>query len=110
MDEQTNKNDRVKRNVKLANDIDDKIAALGMRRPPGMGAHLSDICIALEESNELINEFLSTDPKDLEKIGETLIAIQVHIIEHINYHIKHVKRPLERVINYCYPEEDEEDS
>lgn len=94
--------DRTKRNVKLANDIDSKITSLKMKRHPGIGAHLSDIAIALEEFNELLDEFLLTDVKDHEAIGGVLISINVQVLEHISYHIKHLKRPLERIIDFCY--------
>ncbi|MFC1915420.1 hypothetical protein ACFLW4_01835 [Chloroflexota bacterium] len=101
-EERNPNSDRSKRNVKLANDIDGKITSLGMKRNPGIGAHLSDIAITLEEFNELLEEFLAADVKDHEAIGDVLIGINVHVLEHIYYHIKHLKRPLERIIEFCY--------
>lgn len=99
---------RIKRNVKLANEIENKVEALEMRRPPyGIGAHLSDIVIALEEFNELVNEFLSTDVKDHETLGWVLTGVKTEA-EHIYYHIKHMKKPLERMIEFCYEEPEDE--
>ena len=99
-------NDKSERNVKLANEIDNKVILLGMKRYAGIGAHLSDIAIALEEFNELLDQFLSTDVKDHEAIGDVLTGINVHVVEHINYHIKHMKRPLGRIIEFCYEDTD----
>lgn len=99
--------DRIRRNVKLADEIEDKVEALGMRRPPsGIGAHFSDIAIALEEFNELLNEFLSTDIKDRKTLGSVLTGIEVEVVEHISYHIKYLKRPLGRIIEFCYEDTD----
>jgi hypothetical protein len=35
-----------------------------------------------------------------------LTGINVHVVEHINYHIKHMKRPLGRIIEFCYEDTD----
>ena len=93
--------------MKLANEISGKITSLEMKRPPsGIGAHLSDIAIALEKFNELLEKFLSSDVKDHEAIGDVLTSINVQVLEHIYYHIKHLKRPLHRIIEFCYEETD----
>ena len=95
--------DRIKNNVKLANEISRKVTSLEMRRPPsGIGANLSDIATSLEECNELLDQFLSTDVKDREAIGDVLTSINIEVLEHISYHIKHLKRPLGRIIEFCY--------
>lgn len=92
----------VKKHVKMAADIDEKIAALGMQRPPSsMGAHLSDICFTLEDCRELIDQLLEADVEDKDAMMSVLIGIRVEVLEHLSYHIKRVRRPLQRVIDYC---------
>lgn len=94
--------DEAKRHVKLADDIVDKVMALGVPRSAGaLGAHLSDICFALEDCRELIDQLLDTDVKDKDAMESVLIGIRIKVLDHISYHIQHVRRPLQRVIDYC---------
>jgi hypothetical protein len=101
-DREQAQNDEAKRHVKMANDIVDKVTALGVPRSAGaLGAHLSDICFALEHCRELIDQFLDTDVNDKDAMESVLIGIKIRVLEHISYHIQRVRRPLERVIDYC---------
>lgn len=96
------RSDKIERNVEMANNIIDKITALGMGHSAGaLGAHLSDICFALEDCRQLIGKLLDTDVKNKDAMEDVLIEIRIKVLDHINYHIKHVRRPLERVIDYC---------
>ena len=94
--------DKVKRHVKMSKDIVDKVTALGVPRSAGaLGAQLSDICFVLEDCRELIDQFLDTDVKDKDAMMSVLIEIKIRVLNNISYNIQHVRRPLERVIDYC---------
>ena len=96
--------DRIKRNTELAANITSKVDALGMRRPPaGIGADLSDVYFTLEEYKELLDRFLATDAKDHKAMGFVLTAIQIEVLNHIGWHLRSARRPLERVIQFCLP-------
>jgi hypothetical protein len=97
---------KIEKNVKLANDIGEKVKALGLRKPTVgiMGATLSDLCINLEEYIRLINQFLEANTEDRQKIGEILVEMRV-CLDDVRWHCSHVKKALERVIDYCYDED-----
>jgi hypothetical protein len=104
------KDDRIKRNVQLCNNIGDKVKALGFRRPTqdSIGAILSDVNIDLDMYIELIDKFLAVDIKDPKEVGGVLVEVQF-IMKQTDNHYKSVRRTLERVIKYCYAENDEYD-
>ena len=92
----------IKKNVKMAVDIQNKIEDLGMNNPPsGIGVNLADIYFTLESFRKLIDKLIGTDAQDKDAMEHVLIEIRIKVLDHINYHTKHVKRPLERVIGYC---------
>ncbi|GEM_PF-6190579 len=99
------KENRTARHLQLAKDIWDKVEALGMRRAPvsEMGCTLSDLYMNLEEYRDFLDQFIETDIKDRQALGEVLVDIQV-TLEDITWHANHVKRALKRVIAYCYEE------
>ena len=103
------KDDRIKRNVRLAIDIDNKVKALALRRPTqaSMGANLSDIYVYLDSYKELIDKFLAMDTKDRRAIGNVLVEVQI-VLKQIYEHYKTVRKAQERVIEHCYAEDDEE--
>jgi hypothetical protein len=93
---------KIQRNVKLAEDIGNKIVSLGMKHyPSGIGADLSDIYLAMEDYKAFVDKLLKLDINDPKIIGNTLVEIQVEL-NHINWHIKESKSPLQRAINYCF--------
>jgi hypothetical protein len=95
---------RSRKRARLANDISNKVIALGMRRPAlRVGEELSDLYIALGDYRRLIDKFLSTDSGDLKAVGKILADIKL-VLQVMHYHIRKAKRPLERVIDYCYVE------
>ena len=89
------------RNVRLSNDINLKIKDLKFKRYPEIGLHLSDIVISLEVINDLVNNFLEINNEDSVSLGDSLIKLEMEI-SHMNRHAKSLKRPLGRLINYCY--------
>jgi hypothetical protein len=93
----------VKNNVEMANSIADLINSLGMRNSKGgqLGADLSDIYFSLRKYRTLLNKLLRTDPNNLEAIQDILVGIKVQVLEHIDWHIKQLKTPMEQVINHC---------
>lgn len=95
--------DKTERNVKLANEIADKIKALDMKRPPigTMRATLADLCINLEDDVRLINQFLKVNAEDKRTIGRLLVEMRT-CLDDVRWHYNHVKKILERVIEYCY--------
>lgn len=97
--------DKIQRNLKLAHDIEEKTKELGMKHltPGTMGVNLSDICIDLEEYIQLVNQFLEVNIEDKRAIGKILVEIRI-CLDAIKWHHNHVKRTLERVIDYCYEE------
>jgi hypothetical protein len=101
----------VQLNLSLSEKIITKIEKLGMAKPyPGsMGANLSDIYVELMEYQNLVDKWLSTNEKEKVAIGEIFIYMNTSL-EHIEYHIKHVRRSLQRVIEYCYEEETKDKS
>ncbi len=100
--------DKIERNVRLAHDIGDKVKELGMKRAPigAMGANLSDLCIDLDDYVKLINQFLEVDIDDKEAIRDILVGIDV-CLDHIRWQCTDVKKPLDRVIDYCYEDSKE---
>jgi hypothetical protein len=90
----------------LSKNIIDKVEKLGISRPPSgsMGANLSDIYIELTKYQNLLDKWLNIDDKEKIAMGEILIYMNTSL-EHIDYHIKHVRRSLQRVIDYCYKED-----
>jgi hypothetical protein len=89
----------------LSKNIIDKVEKIGISRPPSgsMGANLSDIYIEVIKYQNLLDRWLTIDNKEKKAMGEVLVYMNTSL-EHINYHIKHVRRSLQRVINYCYEE------
>jgi hypothetical protein len=95
--------DKSKRNVRLANDIENKVNALKMKRylRGTMGANLSDICIRLDDYIQLVNKFLEVNPEDKKTMGDILVEIRV-CLEEIKYNCSHVIKTLDKVADYCY--------
>jgi len=108
-DDEQRMDDWATRNVKLSHDFYKKIESLGIKlRLSGLGADISDVYLELERYKESVNRLLNADTKDLETIGGLLIEIKISL-QHINWHIKESRRPLQRLIDYCYKELDDED-
>ncbi|UCH50893.1 MAG: hypothetical protein JSV54_07765 [Chloroflexota bacterium] len=107
-DDEQRMDDRVNKGIRLSNSFYNKIDSLGIkpRTYSGLGADISDIYIELEKYSELVKQLLNTDTKDLEAIGDVLIGIKTSL-QHINWHIKESRRPLERLIDYCFKDQDE---
>jgi len=97
--------DKIERNVRLANDIENMVNALKVKRYPRgtMGANLSDICINLEDYVQLINKFLKANPERKKTIGDILVEIR-GCLEEIKWHSNHVIKTLDKVADYCYEE------
>jgi hypothetical protein len=104
------KSSEIKRNLRLADDITNKIKSTGIKRAGStLGKHMAAISMALEHYSGYVDQFLDIDNTDLLEIGYCLFKIRASL-EYIHYHIMKVKGTLERVINHCYPDDDEADS
>ena len=96
---------RAQKKAKLAQDITNKLLALGRRRPSTvLGERLSDLYVAFEDNERVVDRFLRTDVKDLKAMGKVLVDIKA-ALDVIRYHIKKVRRPLDGAIHYCYEED-----
>ena len=93
--------DILKENVRVANDIIQKLNNLGLKRfnCGYIGADLSDIYIEKYVYQGLINKFLTVSLHDPEAIGSVLIKINISL-QHINYHRKSVIKVLEKIIDH----------
>ncbi|GEM_PF-3593088 len=98
-------NERVTSNVKLAKDIREKIARLGMQRyPASVGVDLADVYFAVEKYKEFVDRFLTVDINDKKGMADALGETETEL-EHISFHIRSVRRGLSRIIDYLLPDE-----
>lgn len=91
----------IRANVKMADAIQNKVDALGMRRPPGLGADLSDLFYEQRHISRPLAKFLETDIKDVERMGDILIEMRVWL-DHMAWTARRAIPRLNRVIDFCY--------
>jgi len=94
---------RAQKKAKLAQDITNKLVALGRRRPSTvLGERLSDLYVAFEDNEQVVDRFLRTDVRDLKAMGKVLVDLKA-TLDVILYHVRKAKAPLEDLIAYCLP-------
>lgn len=92
---------KAQRNVVLANKLYKKAKTLGMRNPHTFSANLADIYFNFVDYSEQISSFLASDIEDKESIGGILVDIKI-TLEDARWQFGQARRSLERIINRCY--------
>ncbi len=55
----------------------------------------------MEQYRASVDKFLASPGDDLEALAKTLMGVMAPL-NHIGYHLKSVRRPLDRTIDFCY--------
>ena len=87
--------------VELASNISLKLQELGIdvnRKYAGMGADFADLYEASCKYQKVLNELLDTPTWDKKSIAKKLVTIQIELYQHFLWHLKELKRPLNKLI------------
>ena len=100
--------DRARNTANVAHSVVILFKEMGL--PASMDADLARLCTDLGDlrsAGEALSERLETmvkDSDDWEAVGDSLVDIRSDI-DHLSWHLKSVKRPLNRLTHYAYRRE-----
>lgn len=97
--------------VKLASNIAFKLNQLGVDKDGkdnGVGADLADIYEAASRYQELLAEWLSIPTEEKEKLAKNLVMLQMELYQHLSWHLRELKHPLEKLIKALYTKKTKE--